>query len=410
MIATGTTFRIPLTRPAIGAEEIEAVTRALRSGWVTQGPEVAAFEREFAAWVGAPYACAVSSGTTALHLALLAVGVGPGREVVTVSHSFVATANAVRYCGAIPVFVDIDAPTFNIDPALIEAALSPRTAAILCVHQMGLPCDLGAILEIAQRRGLPVVEDAACAVGAEILRHGGWERIGRPHGTVACFSFHPRKLLTTGEGGMLTTRDPDLDRQVRLWRQHGMSVSDLARHGAQEVTFESYVGLGYNYRMTDLQAALGRAQLARLGEVIAARRRLAARYHALLEAVPEVAAPTEPGWARSNWQSFCIRLPRGVGQRRVMQAMLEAGVATRRGIMCAHREPAYAAEPWSCGGCVAPNGCPPRSCQRLRASEQAQDSTILLPLYHGMTAVEQARVIDALSVACASKLDEGPHL
>src|SRR5262249_9542788 len=150
------------------------------------------FEEAFAAYVGAPYACAVSSCTTALHLALLALDVGPGDEVVTVSHSFIATANAVRYCGAVPVFVDIDPRSYNIDPALIEAAISPRTKAILPVHQVGLPCDLEAILTIARRHGLPVVEDAACAIGSEVRVGGGWQRIGRPHGDIACFSFHPR--------------------------------------------------------------------------------------------------------------------------------------------------------------------------------------------------------------------------
>ena len=201
------------------------------SGWVTQGPEVAAFEREFAAYVGAPHACAVSNCTTALHLALLAVGVGPGDEVVTVSHSFIATANAIRYCGATPVFVDIEPETFNIDPALDRAgAIATATRAILCVHQLGMPCDLAAHRRAsADGRGLPVVEDAACAVGSEIRWDGRWERIGRPHGDVACFSFHPRKLLTTGDGGMITTADAEWDARFRLWRQHGMSVPG---HGA----------------------------------------------------------------------------------------------------------------------------------------------------------------------------------
>ena len=198
----------PDRRPISGRGGGGAAGEAILSGWVTQGPQVAAFEEEFAAYVGAPYACAVSSCTTALHLALHALGVGPGDEVVTVSHSFIATANAVRYCGARPVFVDIDPRTYNIDPGLIEAAITPRTRAILPVHQIGVPCDLAAILDVAERHGLPVVEDAACAIGSEIRIGERWERIGRPHGMVACFSFHPRKVITTGDGGMLTTRDP----------------------------------------------------------------------------------------------------------------------------------------------------------------------------------------------------------
>jgi dTDP-4-amino-4,6-dideoxygalactose transaminase len=176
---------IPIAKPLLGEEEAEAARRAILSGWVTQGPEVAAFEAEFRAAVGAAHACAVSNCTTALHLALLAVGVGSGDEVITVSHSFIATATCIRYCGAIPVFVDIEPGTFNLDPHLIEAAISARTKAILCVHQAGMPCDLPAILAIARRHGIPLVEDAACAIGSEILWDGNWEKIGNPRGEIA---------------------------------------------------------------------------------------------------------------------------------------------------------------------------------------------------------------------------------
>jgi len=192
--------RIPIAKPLLDEREVEAVRRVILSGWVTQGPEVEAFERDFARQVGASHACAVSNCTTALHLALLAVGVGAGDEVITVSHSFIATANAVKYCGATPVFIDIEPDTYNMDPALIEAAITPKTKAILCVHQLGMPCDLAAIVEIGRRREVPVIEDAACAIGSEILWNGRWEKIGKPHGDIACFSFHPRKVITTGDG------------------------------------------------------------------------------------------------------------------------------------------------------------------------------------------------------------------
>ncbi len=390
---------IPVARPQLGQREVDAAARAILSGWVTQGPEVAAFEREFAEYTGAPHACAVSSCTTALHLALLAVGVKPGDEVITVSHSYIATANSVRYCGATPVFVDVDRHTFNINPALIEPAISDRTRAILCVHQMGMPCDLELILRIAAKHNLPVVEDAACAVGSEILWHDRWEKIGKPHGDIACFSFHPRKLLTTGDGGMLTTSNAEIDAKFRLWRQHGMNVPDTVRHSSREVVFESYPELGFNYRLTDIQAAIGREQLKRLPEVLGRRREIVERYRELLGSVEGLQLPEEPTWARTNWQSFCVSLPRGSDQREVMQEMLNDGIATRRGIMCAHLEPAYAANrSWRCAaGC----GTDESVCTGLVESERAQKSSIILPLFSEMTEEQQERVATSLRHACS---------
>jgi perosamine synthetase len=390
---------IPMARPHLGREEVAAAERAILSGWVTQGPEVAAFEREFAEFVGAEHACAVSSGTTALHLALLAVGVKPGDEVITVSHSYIATANSIRYCAATPVFVDIEPATFNIDPSKIEEAIGTKTRAILCVHQMGMPCDLKAVLEIAHNHNLPVIEDAACAVGSEILFENRWEKIGKPHGDVACFSFHPRKLLTTGDGGMLTTANAEIAGMFRLWRQHGMSVPDTVRHSSAQVVFESYPELGFNYRLTDIQAAVGREQLKRLPETLSVRRRMADRYRQLLADIPGLVLPTEPEWARTNWQSYCVRLPQGSDQRQVMQKMLDDGIATRRGIMCAHLEPAYDnPETWRC----ARHGCKPGgTCPNLRESERAQREGVILPLFSEMTVEQQDRVIMALQSACS---------
>jgi dTDP-4-amino-4,6-dideoxygalactose transaminase len=385
---TGTRATIPIARPLLDEREAEAARRAILSGWVTQGPEVAAFEREFAAAVGAPHACAVSSCTTALHLALLAAGVGPGDEVVTVSHSFIATANAVRYCGATPVFVDVELETLNIDPALVASALSPRTRALLVVHQLGMPCDLARLVPLARERGLPVIEDAACAIGSEIRWDGRWERIGKPHGDLACFSFHPRKLLSTGDGGMIVTADPAVDARLRLLRQHGMSVPDTVRHASAQVVFEDYPILGFNYRLTDIQAAIGREQLARLPAIIERRRTLAARYHESLAGIPGVVVPCEPAWARTNWQSYAIRLD-GVDQRTVMQRMLDDGVSTRRGVMNAHLEPAYASGTWRAAG-------------PLTHSERAQETAVILPLFHQMTDDEQARVVASLARAVAA--------
>lgn len=382
--------QIPVAKPLLDEFEVEAVRRVVLSGWVTQGPEVAAFESEFAALIGAPYACAVSNCTTALHLALRALGVGSGDEVVTVSHSFIATANAIRYCGAVPVFIDIEAGGYNIDPELIGQAISPRTKAILCVHQLGMPCDLSRIVEIGRQHSIPVIEDAACAIGSEIRWNGHWENVGRPRGDIACFSFHPRKVITTGDGGMLTTANPEYDRKFRLWRQHGMSVPDTVRHGSREVIHESYPELGYNYRMTDLQAALGRAQLQRLGSIVAARRRLAALYAERLGDIPGLVTPAEPEWARSNWQSYCVELPRWTEQRAIMQALLDRGISTRRGVMNSHLEQAYD-EPGSW-----------RMASSLQRSVAAQRNAIILPLYAQMTEAELHFVVDTL----ADVLDE----
>jgi perosamine synthetase len=374
---------IPVARPTLGEAEAAAARRAILSGWVVQGPEVEAFEQEFAALVGAPRAVACSSGTAALHLALLALDLKPGDEVITVSHSFIATANAVRYVGATPVFVDVEPETGNINPELIEPALTDRTRAILAVHQLGMPCDLGRILPLAQRHGLPVVEDAACAIGSQINLEGAWEPIGRPRGYLATFSFHPRKVITTGDGGMVTGADPAvMDRLARL-RTHAMSLSTAERHGSGKVMFEQYLEVGYNYRLSDIQGAVGREQVKRLPGLITARRRLAARYREGLSGHPCLALPREPAWARSNWQSFWVTLtpecPHDLVS--VMQALLTRGIHTRRGVMCAHREPAY-------------RDLPVR--HPLPVSEYLQDRSIILPLYPEMSDGEQDLVLAAL--------------
>jgi dTDP-4-amino-4,6-dideoxygalactose transaminase len=384
------TVTIPIARPWMDEREADAARRVILSGWVTQGPEVAAFEREFAAAVGANHACAVSSCTTALHLALVALGVGPGDEVITVSHSFIATANAIRYCGATPVFVDIQLGTFNLDPAQLEEAVGPRTKAILAVHQLGMPCDLEAVLAFARPRRLPVIEDAACAIGSEIEGPGGWDRIGRPHGDVACFSFHPRKLLSTGDGGMITTASAELDDRFRLLRQHGMSVPDTVRHSASDVIVERYPVLGYNYRMTDIQAAIGREQLKRLPAMVQRRRVLASQYASRLSGVSDVRLPDEPSWARSNWQSYAIRLAPDRNRDAVMRRMLAAGVATRPGVMNAHREAAYPAGSWRAAG-------------DLRNSDLARETSVMLPLYPQMTDEDQECVARALESALTSR-------
>ena len=412
---------IPIAKPILGESEARAARKAILSGWVTQGPRVKEFEERFAAYVGAKYACAVSSCTTALHLALKATGVGPGDVVITLSHSFIATANAVRYCFAEPVFVDIAAGSFNISAAALEKCLredcelkngelfyknilnlargeSPlrylskygrgvkpgRVAVIMPVHQMGMPCDLNAVLRLARKFKLPVIEDAACAIGSEVFVESSdsWERIGRPHGEIACFSFHPRKVITTGDGGMLTTNNPEYDRKFRLLRQHGMSVSDVARHASKKVVIEEYITTGYNYRITDIQAAVGIEQLKRLPGIIWERRAKAAIYCRKLKDIRWLKAPVEPEYCRSNWQSYPVKVlsDAPVSRNELMQFLLDAGISTRRGIMNAHQEKAY--------------GHNTRF--ELKESESARDSTILLPLFPGMKEQEINKIIRAI--------------
>ncbi|MEX1660904.1 DegT/DnrJ/EryC1/StrS family aminotransferase [Thioclava sp. 15-R06ZXC-3] len=372
---------IPIAKPFLGEAEANAAHAAVLSGWVSQGPQVAAFEADFAALVGAPHAVAVSNCTTALHLACQALGVGPGDEVITVSHSFIASGNAIRQCGAMPVFVDIEADGYNIDPEAVAQAITPRSKAILCVHQIGMPCDLTALLAIARAHDLPLIEDAACAIGSEIRVDGQWGKIGAPHGDIACFSFHPRKVITTGEGGMLTTRNAEYDAKFRLWRQHGMSISDTARHAAASVVFESYIERGYNYRMTDIQASVGRVQLGRLDEIVRRRREIAALYGEMLSGIEGLSTPVEPDWARSNWQSYAVRLDSAIDQRALMQGLLDRDVTTRRGIMCMHLEPAQADVELR---------------HSLKRSEEARDHAVLLPLYVQMSDGEVGIVADRL--------------
>lgn len=372
---------IPVYRPWLGIEEAQATHEPILSGWVTQGPQVAAFEKEFADYVEADNAIAVANCTVALHLALLVAGVTAGDEVITVSHSYIATANSIRYLNAIPVFVDIQLSTLNMNPDLLEKARTEKSKAILVVHQIGMPADMESILNFAKRHNLAVVEDAACAVGSEILWNGEWQKIGRPHADLACFSFHPRKLLTTGDGGMITTSNPVWVERLRRLRQHSMSVSDVVRHGSSKVIREGYPELGFNYRLTDIQASVGRVQLSRLPQLLARRRAQVEVYRQNLAGLP-LTFQEQPSWARSNYQSVGIHVDPRFSQDEVMQRLLDLGISARRGIMNAHREEAYPADTWRGGP--------------LPESERAQDQYILLPLFHELSEADQDRVIAAL--------------
>jgi dTDP-4-amino-4,6-dideoxygalactose transaminase len=370
---------IPITRLALGDEEAAAAADVVRSGWLMNGPRTEAFERAVADYVGAAHAVAVSSATTALHLGLVAADVKPGDEVICPSYSFIATANAIRYAGATPVFVDIEPDTYNIDPTLVEAAITPRTTAIMPVSQIGLPADLPSVLEIAGRHGLAVVEDAAPALGAAI----GGKRLGALS-DITAFSFDARKILTTGEGGMLTTDDAAVAARLRMLRAHGATVSTADRDRAAKVILETYPEVGFNYKMTDIQGAIGTVQMTKIDAVVAERRRLADRYARLLAGESRVRVPGEPVGFQHVYQSYGVRLQSGRPQEEVMQAMIERGVATRR-IFSIHHQPAYREV-----------GVTPAD---LPHTDAAEREVILLPMFVGLTDSEQDQVVEAL-VGC----------
>jgi dTDP-4-amino-4,6-dideoxygalactose transaminase len=369
---------IPVIRPLLGAEEAAAAAEAIASGWVAQGPRVAEFETAFAEATGSEHAVAVSSCTAGLHLAMIVADVGAGDEVVVPSLSFIATANAARYVGAEPVFADVDPATLNLTPATVEPLLTERTRAVILVDQAGVPADLDAMRALCDPRGITVVEDAACAAGATYR--------GRPAGAganLAAFSFHPRKLLTTGEGGMIITPDPDLATRLRRLREHGMNVSAAARHAERQPVIERYVEVGYNYRMTDVQAAIGLVQLRRLGDIVARRRQLAQRYQRLLGQIPGLRMIADPGYGTTNFQSFWVALPEEfpVTRNELLQQLAGTGISARRGIMAAHLEPAYAGD---------------RHSTDLPVTERLSASSIILPLFHQLTQDEQDQVITAM--------------
>ena len=341
----------------------------MASGWVAQGPRVREFEEAFAAAIGTPHAVAVSSCTAALHLALIASGIGPGDEVIVPSLSFIATANAVRYVGAQPVFADVDLATQNLTPETVEPHLTGRTRAVILVDQAGVPADLDAMRALCDPLQVTVIEDAACAVGSTYR--------GRPVGAgaaLAPFSFHPRKLLTTGEGGMLTTSDASIAARLRRLREHGMDISAADRHRSRQPVIEHYTEVGFNFRMTDIQAAIGLVQLRKLPQMVARRRVLAQRYQELLSGIPGLLTADDPPYGETNYQSFWILLPEEstVGRDELMRLLAEAGISVRRGIMAAHLEPAYA------GAHALP--------ARDRAADRALADPAALPRYDAGTA------------------------
>jgi dTDP-4-amino-4,6-dideoxygalactose transaminase len=370
--------RIPVAAPVLDGRETEYVLECLSTSWISsKGRFISEFERAFAGFCGVKHAVATCNGTAALHLGLVALGLKPGDEVIVPSLTYIASANVVQYCGARPVFVDNDVHTFNMDVDAVAAEITPRTKGIMPVHLYGHPVDLDPLLWLAQKHDLFLLEDAAEAVGA---RYKG-RRLGA-HGDCCAFSFFGNKIITTGEGGMVTTDHPEWAARLRRLREHGMNMSAADRHASAQPVLESYLETGFNYRMTDIQAAVGLVQLGRLDTLVARRRQLAARYHDLLADLPGVRPVRDPAHGTTNFQSFWVLLERG-DRDSVLGALAEAGISARRGIMAAHLEPAYADVPH------AP----------LPATERLTRDSLILPLYHEMTDEEQEYVVRTLAAA-----------
>jgi perosamine synthetase len=376
--------QIPLLRPWTDEEEVQAAAEAIRSGWLSQGPKVMQFEQQVARFVGAEHGVATNACTSALHLTLHLSGVGPGDEVVVPSFTCMATANAVHHAGGQPVFADIDPRTYNLDPHSAAAAVTSRTKAILVVHQIGLAADMEPFVKLAAERGLMLVEDGACSLGASSRgkRVGG---IAAP----TCFSFHPRKMITTGEGGMITTNDAALADSARRLRATGASISDLERHKAKGVLVQKYGEVGYNYRMTDVQAAIGLVQMKKLDAMLEQRTRQARFYDAAFGSMDEIEPPYVPPETTHAYSSYLIRLRGGarIGRDALLRKMAERGISCRVGIQPLHKEPFYESR-WA--GLHLPE------------TEAAAQTTMFLPIFPGLKEEDQLRVVTAVREALAS--------
>jgi perosamine synthetase len=372
---------IPLSGPDIVEDDIEAVTAVLRTSRLSLGPQLQAFEAAMASYTGVAHAVAVSSGTAALHLSLLALGVQPGDEVIVPSFTFIAVANAVRYVGAQPVFADIDADTLNLAPASVEAAITPRTRALIVVHTFGRPADPGWLLDIARRYSLRVIEDASEALGAEV----NGRRVGS-FGDAGIFAFYPNKQITTGEGGIVVTGDTQLAQRIAALRNQGRYPA--APGSDPQSSWFDHAELGYNYRIGEMECALGLSQLSRIDSILARREAIAHRYGELLASVPDLLLPAMdvPG-QRLSWFVFVVRLAERCAsdaRDRLMQSLMSAGIATGRYFAPIHLQPAYAG--W-------------RNSADLAVTEAVALRTLALPFFNRITDAQIVRVADRLRAA-----------
>jgi perosamine synthetase len=379
-LGTRVARKIAISLPSTGEDEWVAAREPLMSGWLTQGPQVAAFERAFAERHQVSHALATTSCTTGLHLILAAMEIGPGDEVIVPAFTWVATANVVLYCGATPVFVDVDRHSYNLDVEQLAARVTPRTRAIIAVHLFGLCADVDAIRAAAP--GIPIIEDAACAAGAAYRGH--------PAGTLgraAAFSFHPRKSITTGEGGMVTTNDRELAERMDSLRNHGASVSEEQRHqGPRPYLLAEFNLMGFNYRMTDLQGAVGLAQLGKLDRFIAERAERASFYAEKLAGIPWLRTPLVPDGYSHAWQAYVCYVDesRAPGSRNaIMEALQNEGINTRPGTHAVHMLGFYR-ERFG----LRPDDFPgARDCDRF---------TMAIPLHKRMTAEDYDYVVEAI--------------
>lgn len=375
-------MKIPITKPYFTKEEEKAVVEVLRSGWVVQGPKVKEFEERFAQFTGAKYAIATTSCTTALHLSLAALGIGPGDEVIVPAFTFAATANVVEHLKAKPVFVDIDLQTFNIDTQKIEEKINKRTKAIIPVHLFGLSADMGTIMKIAKKHKLFVIEDAACGLGSFYKgKHVG------NFGQTGCFSLHPRKAITTGEGGVIITNSKKLAEKLNSLRDHGAVISDIARHQKSAFKLSDHSLAGFNYRMTDIQGAIGVEQMKKLPFILKERKRRAEIYNRALKAHHYLITPVVPQGCIHSYQSYVVRAKEGspLGRDKLAQKLINEGISVRPGTQSVPHL-SYYRKKYGYKSSDFPN------------SLKAEKRTITLPLFVKMTKKEQEFIIKSLNL------------